>query len=758
MNDSLSKNTFLKACPVFPAELRAEMNVSLLFVTDLPFRPKAILKIAGESDYQIYLNGDFLAYGPARGPRGSNRIDFIPLKLQKRNRIVVLLNSANCDSFDRPKASGFLVAEIVSEGKPIRWTGRNFLCFRDPNRLQKVCRFSYQRTFSESYRGFDRSFFNGGPIGLDPLPLSTVRAPLFLPRLASYPSYRLSVFSLLEGGTFSTDVSLLAHRDRYMTHECLGLFPIETWEENPNDEISRLIYRKEKPKSVLASGDFLTYSLPSSLTGFSQVDIEVKEPCYLAIVFDEYDSRKNPNDPIGIDFKRNTTQNIISFRLKEGSYRLVGFEPYTFHFLRVLVLVGSCRVQKVSLLRYENPDTIRSSFACADPKVSALFAACKSTFAQNAVDILTDCPSRERAGWLHDSFFTGESELFLTGRHLVECSFLFNYAFAPTDPTIPKGMVPMCYPASFAEPSYIPNWALWYILELERYFQEEEASLLGKACLQKIKGILSFFSRYENADGLLENLPGWVFVEWSPENDPESISGVNYPSNMLYVGALESASVLLCDTRLFSKARRLKEKIAEQSFDGRYFHDNALRDKQGHLALTSRLGETTQYYAFYFGIAEKSDYQELVDDLLKNYGPLAFSDRKGALYPSNVLPGYFLRLSLLSRWGEAQRCLDEAVGYFYPMAKLTGTLWELASPSASLDHAFTSYLVVFLLSSLGGLRRISPLKKTIVCSHRHLNLDFDFALVLKDGPLRFSLRSGTLLIMLPAGYSLSYMD
>ena len=38
-----------------------------------------------------------------------------------------------------------------------------------------------------------------------------------------------------------------------------------------------------------------------------------------------------------------------------------------------------------------------------------------------------------------------------------------------------------------------------------------------------------------NQDGLLENLPAWVFVEWSHANEPKLVNeGVNYPSNMTY--------------------------------------------------------------------------------------------------------------------------------------------------------------------------------------------------------------------------------
>ncbi|WP_289490291.1 hypothetical protein, partial [Klebsiella pneumoniae] len=44
-----------------------------------------------------------------------------------------------------------------------------------------------------------------------------------------------------------------------------------------------------------------------------------------------------------------------------------------------------------------------------------IYDATVSTFRQNSTDIFMDCPSRERAGWLCDSFFTARVEKELTG-------------------------------------------------------------------------------------------------------------------------------------------------------------------------------------------------------------------------------------------------------------------------------------------------------------------------------------------------------
>ena len=61
-----------------------------------------------------------------------------------------------------------------------------------------------------------------------------------------------------------------------------------------------------------------------------------------------------------------------------------------------------------------------------DEKLQIIIDAAIETYRQNAVDLFTDCPSRERAGWLCDSFFLARTEYALTGKNTIEESFLEN--------------------------------------------------------------------------------------------------------------------------------------------------------------------------------------------------------------------------------------------------------------------------------------------------------------------------------------------
>ena len=107
-------------------------------------------------------------------------------------------------------------------------------------------------------------------------------------------------------------------------------------------------------------------------------------------------------------FWRNGTTNVVKYALKQGEYNLTTLEPYTMRYVKVCCF-GNCQINDLYLNLLENPLAYKLKFKCQDNKVNRVVEAIKNTLAQNSVDILTDCPSRERAGWLCDSYFTSFS-------------------------------------------------------------------------------------------------------------------------------------------------------------------------------------------------------------------------------------------------------------------------------------------------------------------------------------------------------------
>ena len=97
-------------------------------------------------------------------------------------------------------------------------------------------------------------------------------------------------------------------------------------------------------------------------------------------------------------------------------------------------------------------------------------------------------------------------------------------------------MLPACYPADHYDGGFVPTWGLWFLIQLEQYLVRSGDSELVEALRPRVLKLLDYFKAFENDDGLLEKLQGWVFIEWSKSND--YVQDVNYPANMLYAAAL----------------------------------------------------------------------------------------------------------------------------------------------------------------------------------------------------------------------------
>ena len=415
------------------------------------------------------------------------------------------------------------------------------------------------------------------------------------------------------------------------------------------------------------------------------------------IVFDEilwHEANKGENY---VSFARNSCSNVHKFIVeKAGEYEVSTFEPYL---MRYALLVCSEGVEaEIALRDFENPNADNFTLACEDERVQKLVEAAKATFAQNATDLLMDCPSRERAGWLSDSYFSSEAEFILTGKNQAEKTFLENYAHADCS-GLPDGMVPMCYPSDPFD-TYIPNWAMWYCFELEKYAKRWGRDEIIEKSKDKVDGILRYFKRKENEFGLLEDLDGWVFVEWSVANDEDHVKGVNIPSNIAYARCLEAAANLYGNEDLRAHAQNIRAYIKQNAYNGEFFVDNLIRDEEGVLRQTGLLSEVCQYYAFWFNCITREEYPWLYEELMERLGVNRQEGYRPEIGTSNVLYGLYMRIDLLMRAGEKQKVLDECFKLFLPMVNRTGTLWEHNGISASCNHGFASYALTWLLFAL----------------------------------------------------------
>ena len=731
--------SFQTARPLWPEGHEREKNLTVAFRAsfEAPAGEKVLLRAAGSTLYRIFLNGEFIGHGPARGPHGWYRVDEIDLtaKLNPGANVIAFevagYNVNSCYLLDQPS---FLQAEVMAGGEVLASTGgdgKRFGVSLLAQRVQKVQRYSFQRPFSEVYRlapGFDR-WRKDITVPLTPARCALQPAKPRLPRRVPYSEFTVrEPRQIVSTGELETGQKV-EHpwKDRSLTAvgPQLGGFPERELSTIPSLELqiianagSRVVnqpYAAAKPL-LLKAGTFQIVDFGVNFTGFLGARIGCRTKARLFFTFDEILSNGD------VDFKRLSCVNVVAYELRPGAYDVETFEPYTLRYLKLLTLEGDCEVTGLRLREYASPVSADARFSASDERLNQLFAAGVETFRQNAVDVFMDCPSRERAGWLCDSFFTARAAKDLTGRTLIEQNLFENYRLPDSFAHLPDGMLPMCYPSDHYDGVFIPNWAMWFVVQLEEYLARSGDRETVKAMEPRVMKLLDYFRRFHNDDGLLEKLESWVFVEWSKAND--FVQDVNYPSNMLYAEVLAATGRIYGRPDLIAEAERIRAVIRKQSFDGEFFVDNALR-KDGKLQVTRNRTEVCQYFAFYFHVATPETHPKLWQTLAKDFGPQrkqikAFPE----VHPANAFLGNVLRLELLSRAGLSQQLLDESLAYQLYMAERTGTLWENDGAYASCNHGFASHGGVRVLyRDVLGLASLDTVNRTVQLRFTDLNLD-----------------------------------
>ncbi|OMP75774.1 alpha-L-rhamnosidase C-terminal domain-containing protein [[Flexibacter] sp. ATCC 35208] len=131
----------------------------------------------------------------------------------------------------------------------------------------------------------------------------------------------------------------------------------------------------------------------------------------------------------------------------------------------------------------------------------------------NAFETYTDCPFYEQLQYIGDTriqamisyYYSGDDRL---ARHALD---LMDQS------RLPEGVTLSRYPTHTTQ--VISTFSLWYIGMLHDFFMYRHDNDFIKDKLPGVRGILDFFSKYQLADGSLANTPYWNFVDWASGKD-----------------------------------------------------------------------------------------------------------------------------------------------------------------------------------------------------------------------------------------------
>ena len=696
---------FLQAKPVFPKGKSCEKNVFVALRAEADDLRGTTLAIAAFYFYRVWVNGKFVSFGPARTAKGYARVDELSLDAyakEGKNEILIEVSGYYCRSLSTVHQPSFVQAELRRGNEVLLATGRDFEAYLPKTRVQKVKRYSVQRHFHEVWDYLNASTHCAPECRAE---LEVIaNAPTPIERRAPYPYCEDRMLDRAASvGTSEYDASLPVRTIPYskgIFSPYWYIFEEEEITYRPFEWIQSRKQLKTAGESVLPvkldENGYAIFDFGHIETGFLKLSVTAEEDTELAIGFSE------DSEPDQFRYTDMNVYNAHTLLIGKGkTLDWMSFEPYVGRFFFIGAVKGKITLHTFGVKTFIHDPSGIVPKEPEDPTLRAVFRGAARTFTHNAVDIYMDCPSRERAGWLCDSYFTGKTEYALFGNTQVEDAFLENFRLYRNEGEFPLGALPMVFPADHQiKKKFIPQWTMWYVLEVEDYINNRGHRADAELFRPSLEALFAFYKRYENEHGLLEYLPSWNFIEWSRAN--KWGDSVNYPTNFLYAQSLECFYRIFGDESYLKRANEVRATAIEQSFDGTRFYDHSIRDDEGKLALqTSDCSEIAQYYAILFGGFDINDptYASLRHLVTK----LCYADSTEMpedMEPINAFIGVYLRLEALLHIKEYDLVLNDIRTFFGEMEQITGTLWEYRQPHGSRDHGFASYALVAILRAL----------------------------------------------------------
>ncbi|RYU87291.1 alpha-rhamnosidase [Mucilaginibacter terrigena] len=188
----------------------------------------------------------------------------------------------------------------------------------------------------------------------------------------------------------------------------------------------------------------------------------------------------------------------------------------------------------------------------------------------NAWETYMDCPYYEQLQYIGDTRIQAMVSYYNTSDNRLARNALTQMDHS----RLPEGITASCYPSRGTQ--VISPFSLWYIGMLHDYWMYRGDNNFIKGKLLGERGVLDFFSKYQQADGSLKDTPYWAFVDWAGnmwgEVSDKDGSAAIYDLQLLmayqWAAEMEGKIGLQDYARIYSaKASQLKATIQRKYWD-----------------------------------------------------------------------------------------------------------------------------------------------------------------------------------------------
>jgi alpha-L-rhamnosidase len=354
-------------------------------------------------------------------------------------------------------------------------------------------------------------------------------------------------------------------------------------------------------------------------------------------------------------------------------------------------------INNIQFLHTRNSSPQTGTFRCSNELFNSIYELINWSMRSNLASVATDCPHREKLGWLEQTHLMGNSLKFVYDIHNLYNKVIDDMMEAQLE----NGLVPDIAPeyVPFAEGFRdSPEWgSACIILPWDMYQWYGDLEAVRKA-YPMMKRYLRYLEGMSDKHILSHGLGDWYDL------------GPAFPGEaQLTPKSLTATSMFFYDSRLLSEMAKL---LGEKS-DADYFTTLSEDIRKAFNAkffnpvtkVYSTGSQTAYSMPLFFGIADDSIKRDVVKNLVRS-----INKNNNALTAGDI--GYRYLLRTLEAAGQSQLIFDmnsrkDVPGYGYQLSKGATSLTEswAALKYVSNNHMMLGHLMEWFYSGIGGIRQ-----------------------------------------------------
>ena len=652
--------------------------------------PRFIVHACGDQRYQLFVNGQRVAEGPARGDLNHWRfetLDIAPRLHAGRNVIAAIVwNFAGTAPMAQMSNETAFILQGDTTAEAAVNTDRSWKSYR--NNAIAASEISYQKAGGYYVAGPGES-------------LDAARHPWGW----ETPAY--------DDAAWKPAVALTVGAARGARDSPSRWFLVPRTLPMMEEKTERLAH-VSRASGVTVNDNFLHGNAPIVIPGATHATI-LLDQSYLTTAYPELVTTGGRDAVISItygealwngrekgnrsDVEGKTMHGVEDrFTPDGGEHRL--FRPLWWRTFRYIQIDVETRSNPVTLEDLRGtftayPFTVRAAFLSDDPSLKEIWDVGWRTARLCAHETYMDCPYYEQLQYVGDTRIQALLSLYVTG----DTRLVKNAIELADESRTPEGLTQSRYPSAL--PQYIPPFSLLWIGMMHDLWMVRGEQDFLKPYLGGARGVLDWFETRLAPSGLLKKPEFWNFVDWTkgfesgvPPQEPDGQSAI---LSLQFAAALGEAADLEEAFGVREHAVRYRE-LARRI--GGAVHDSCWDSERRLIADTPAKKTFSQHanvLAVLLDVVPPADQQPVMQTLL--------TDQK--LTQCSYYFRYYL-FRAMKKAGLGDGYLDQ-LGPWRNMLKLGLTTWaETPEPARSDCHAWSAHPNIDLLATVAGIEPAAP--------------------------------------------------